>query len=749
MDKKEEEFNLKLLATFKIEAEEHIKNLSQGLIMLEGKLPPEKEKEVLETIFREAHSLKGAARSVSQGQIQQICQSLENVLDGLKKRKLEFSENIFTTLYEAIDCVSQVLQGKADETLILLLSERLDFLSLQKKEEAIPKVVVQETPVVKALKDSSLEAPSSKTIRISIQKLDELMQQVEEMLMLKLASKKQVNDLQNLLFELEEWDKKWGQVQKEVYALRASKQGDFDSLIHKKEYASKLLDYFEWHEHFMNSLEEKMRLLTKTAMQDHRLASSVVDMLLEDTKKVLMQPLSVLYEVFPRMCRDISHALGKDVRLEMIGGDIEVDRRILEEIKDPMIHLLRNCIDHGIESKEERLKYNKEPSGLIQIIASQVSGNRMEMLIIDDGKGIDIEKVKAKGVEQKLFSRSEAENLTKDEVLSLILHSGISTSNMITELSGRGLGLGIVSEKVDRLGGQVVVESEKGKGTTFKILLPLTQATFRGIQVKVNEHNFIVPTHNVRRVLRLKKDEIRSTEGRLTINVDDKAIAFVNLASVLKIPVQDEEKKEYTYAVVLKSSEKMIAFAVDEIINEQEVLVKTLGKEVQHVNNILAATVTEWGQVIPILNPPDLIKSATLDDHVSKFLEVEDKAEEKKKTILVAEDSITSRMLLKNILEAAGFEVKATVDGVEAFGAFTEGPYDLLLFDVEMPRMDGFTLTKKIRSTEKGKHLPIVLCTSRGSKEDREQGIEAGANAYIDKNSFTQDNLLNIIKRLL
>jgi len=778
MDTKETEFIAKLLTTFKIEAEEHLKLLSDGLLALESEQAEKKRKSLVEEIFREAHSLKGAARSVNHETIQSICQSLENVLAAWKQGRLNVSREVFDTLYATVDIIGKLIalppksESKEDNITLIALMLRLDQLLIAKQmaaplstpppsaplesatpiEQPPPSAPLESATPIEQPQDSSGPSPSKqKTIRIPLDKLNKLLQEVEEMLMLKLAARQQVNDLRNMQDLLKVWDKKLERMHADIHSIRVIVEGTDRAQIDQTKIMQNTLGFIDWQQQFIKSLKDNLNRLVKMSAQDYRLAGGAVDTLLDDTRKLLMQPFSTLIDVFPRMIRDISHSQKKEIRLEVLGGEIEIDRRILEEMKDPLTHIIRNCIDHGIELPEVRVKANKPPYGTIKVVASQVSSNSMELLITDDGQGINFDKVKASAIEQGVLTATDAALLNEQEALMLVFQSGVSTNPIITELSGRGLGMGIVSEKVDKLGGQVYIETKMGQGSSFRIVLPLTLATFRGMQIKVADQDFIIPSHNIKRVIRIRASELKSVENQEIISVDDRAVSFIPLSNILQLSTsRSKDPDAMLNAVIVKSAERTIAFGVDQIVNEQEVLVKALGMQLKRVKNVLAASITEWGQVIPILNPQDLVKSS-LTARVSRPSQevIAEEAEEKKKVILLAEDSITSRLLIKNILESAGYEVKAAVDGLEAFSLFKLEKIDLVLSDVEMPRMDGFVLTEKIRSLEKGKKIPVVLCTSRESTEDKEHGIEVGANAYLEKSRFSQVYLLDILKKLL
>jgi len=393
----------------------------------------------------------------------------------------------------------------------------------------------------------------------------------------------------------------------------------------------------------------------------------------------------------------------------------------------------------------------KPRHGTISLSINQTEGNKVEIFFSDDGQGIDSERVKEEAVARGVISRKEAKNLNEHEALPFIFRSGITTSPMITQISGRGLGLTIVQEKAEQLGGSLTLETNPGKGSTFKILLPVTMATFKGILVKVAGDLYVVPTSHVERVLRVRKEYIKTVENNNTIPLNGRTLSLVELADVLELPEKENkaEESDYITVLVLGVDEKQIAFKIDEVLTEQEVLVKSMGKQLSRVRNIAGATVLGSGEVVPILNAQDLLKSAVRVKFAAVTADMSEKeAETQGKSILVVEDSITSRMLIKNILESSGYSVKTASEGLDGFNMLKSGNFDLVVADVEMPNMNGFELTQRIRSDKSLSQIPVILCTSLQSREDRERGVDVGASAYIVKSSFDQSNLLEVVKRL-
>ena len=766
MASQNDDFLKKLLSTFKMEAGEHLSALSSGLIALEQEPQTEKQAKLIETIFREAHSLKGAARAVNLVEIETFCQPLESVFSALKRKGVTLSPAFFDLLHKAIDALGKLLlsieaqRTPAEKSLIAQLAQDLEGAAKgtlplpQGKELKETEEESSAAPGPEALPLPMERVPLADTVRIATAKLDSLLLQAEELLSAKLTAKQRAAELREVHATIGVWKKEWAKIHPDLRNLQQSleRNGKRNGQEKQNPQVRNLAEFLEWNHSFIKSLESTLESLTKWAEQDHRSLGGMVDNLLGDMKKVCMLPFSSLLEIFPKFVRDLSRDQGKEVDWAIQGAGVEVDRRILEEMKDPLIHLIRNCIDHGIEKPEERKEKKKSPRGTVTLAIAQRDGNKVEILVSDDGAGIDVAKVRAAAVKLGLVSQEEAAELGEQQVLSFIFHSGVSTSPIITDISGRGLGLAIVREKVGKLGGTVSAEVHPEVGTAFRIVLPLTLATFRGVLVRLDEHRFVLPTAHVERVVRVSQEGIKTVENRETIELDGQAVSLVRLGSVLELPQRaiTANPADTASAVVLNSAGEQIAFLVDEISAEQEVLVKSLGPQLPRVRNVAGATVLGTGKVVPILNVPDLMQSAVRVTTIPAAAGVvAEEGETKRKSILVAEDSITARTLLKNILESAGYNVKTSVDGVDAFTTLRTEDFDLVVSDVDMPRMSGFDLTAKIRADKKLSELPVVLVTALESRQDRERGIDVGASAYIIKSSFDQSNLLEVIRRLI
>ena len=587
------------------------------------------------------------------------------------------------------------------------------------------------------------------------------------MLAAKQAVGERTAELRNVLFSLTQWHKKWAKLSPDARKLQRIYESTTDAQRRDQPYlplAAKLVDFLYWNEQALGTLDSQLKALTRAAERDHQEVSVMVDNLLDDTKKVLMLPFSSLVDIFPKMVRDVSRTLGKEVNLITQGGEVEIDKRILEGLKDPLIHLLRNGIDHGIESPAERRKQGKPAGGTLQLAISQVSASTAEVLVSDDGAGIDQPAVIRAAIQAGTLSATDAETLSEQAeqaTLALIFQSAVTTSPMVTDLSGRGLGMAIVREKVEKLGGQISIETRLGHGTTFKITLPLTLATFRGIFVQAAGHTFVIPTSNVERVIRVRPKDIRSLENQETVVLQDRPIAFARLKSILNLrdirhtehAQQAQRVEGHLLALVIGTAEKRIAFCVDQVLSEQEVLFKSLGSYMTQIRYVAGATVLSSGTVVPILHTPDLLRAATdgaaPQRHMTAGTEAEEGTRRATPSVLLAEDSVTSRMLLKGILESAGYQVTTAIDGMDALTTLRKTHFDLLVSDVEMPRLNGFELTTHIRSDACYSQLPVVLVTGLDSQADRDRGIDAGANAYLIKGNFDHSNLLEVVRQLI
>jgi two-component system, chemotaxis family, sensor kinase CheA len=778
----DEEFLPKLREAFAIEAREHVQAMTDGLLELEKTSEPARQKQLTETIYREVHSLKGAAGAVNRTDLQTVCQAMEDVFSQWKRQTVEVAAESFDALSRTVDLIGKLLRqpdvarGAAEQEEIAVMTRRLgELLRTQPAISAaappvtasMPETVPAGTPHCASRQPPETDRPASpqpdtvpppaetpaqdgevpqlsETVRIRVSKMDSLLRKAEEMVAVKLTARQHALELGELGVALDAWRKEWGKVRDVTFSGLGGQSAAT---------LEKLGQFLEWNQSYMHAFEKRVTTLAGSAARDEHGIGMRVDELLDDAKRLVMLPFGTLLDLLPKMVRDLARAGGKEAGLSIHGREVEIDKRILQEMKDPLIHLVRNSVDHGIEKPAERARAQKPFSGTLTVTVSQRDAGKVEIVVSDDGAGINLDRVKAAAVRSGTLSAGDAPHLDDETAMAHIFDSGVSTSPIITEISGRGLGMAIVREKVEKLGGSIAIESAPGAGTTFRIVIPVTLATFKGILVRAGGQTFVIPTANVWRITRFRREDIQTVENTETMLLDGHAIAFVRLDEVLELtPRTGSDPKGFIEAVVLGAADKRIGFAVDEVLNEQEVLVKNIGKPLLRVRNVAGATVLGSGTPAIILNAADLLKSAVRMAGAGRRLTADaTKAPEEAHAlrILVTDDSVTSRMLLKNILESSGYQVTTAIDGVDALTALKTNDFDLVVSDVEMPRMDGFDLTAKIRADKKLAELPVVLVTALSSREHQERGIDVGANAYIVKSSFDQSNLLAVIRKLV
>jgi two-component system chemotaxis sensor kinase CheA len=740
-----------LRATFKVEAAEHLQTIGAGLLALERAPETAERLPIIETVFRAAHSLKGAARAVSFTDIESICQSLESVFASWKRGESAPNAKALDVAHRALDEVAAMLDVPA-VTAMPRPHAQPDALAPRATSASTQATMTAQPPKAPTLPASAAaKSADTETVRISVNSLDRRLLEAEELLAAKLAVNARAGEITALLGQLEQWRKECLRIQPQARALRRATEHNGDATPVPASVANGLTEFVDWNNDHLRSFEARVTALRRAADHDRLVVGKLVDDMLENSKKLLMLPLATLGLLLPKTVRDLCRDQGKEADLVIHGEDVKIDKRILEEIKDPLIHLLRNCVDHGIEPPGARQKAGKPPRATILLSVTQVNGNQVEIALQDDGSGIEVDKVKASAIKRGLLTAEAAASLSTDAALRLVFEPDVSTSPMITQVSGRGLGLAIVREKTEKLGGRVTIDSTRGAGTTIRMLLPLTLATFRGVIIECAQRLFIVPTAQIERAIRFRPADVQTVENRETMSLQGRTIALADLSQVLGLPSARQnggEEPAARPALILGVGEQRVAFAVDAIVDEREVLVKRLARPLSRVRNVAGATVLGSGEVAPILNVTDLLKSARHVSSSTRVAQTITPAAAPAKRVLVAEDSITSRMLIKGILESAGYDVKTAVDGMDAFTSLRSERFDVLVSDVEMPRLNGFDLTARVRGDRNLSELPVILVTALESREDRERGIDVGASAYLVKSDLDQSNLLEALRRL-
>ncbi len=747
-----------LRATFKVEAAEHIQAMNRVLLALE-KDPEEQERaEFMEEIFRDAHSLKGAAGAAAFGEVEAVAHRLESVFDEIRNGGIELGPDLCDVLYDGIDATEIIIEASFENRPHGLdlpdLYARLE--SAQQGQAPGPSTVDRPTSEeIDSQTESKADTQSHKTrkgntprptetIRVDTDKLDSLMTQAGELLVAGLKIDQCLSGVQSIGHSVEDWTREW-------LKFKAA----YSHLLHEDRYeeAAPLLKFLDLNQQKLKTLAAQLGNLRRSFSHDALHLSRVTSDLGGGVTKLRMLPVSTIFDTFPRLVRDLARDKGKEVDLLVRGAETELDRKMLQEIKDPLTHIMRNSVDHGIEPPEKRVQIGKPAQGTITVEAFQ-KGSSILIRVTDDGAGIDVERVKQTALTQGLITADEMQTMSDEAARQLIFASGLSTSPTITETSGRGVGMDVVRKNIEGLHGRVDVDSTLGQGTRITLTLPLTLTATQTLLVQVGEQVYGVPISAVERIRRIRLQDVSAVEGKEAIVVNDEPVSLAYLSDILELPYQERAitPDEKLLTVILGTGKQRIAFLVDGVVGQQDSVVKSLGKQLSRVRNVAGATILGTGQVVMILNPLDLVKSVRRLKNWTTITAQASRTQtemSRRATILVVDDSLITRHLEKNILEAAGYEVQVAKDGVDALGVLLSEDCDLVVSDIAMPRMDGFELTASLRGNPRFRETPVVLVTALDSREDKERGIEVGADAYIVKGEFDQGSLLQTVEQLI
>lgn len=699
---------------FKAESQEHLQHLDDALLRLE-KNPSDQA--LLEEAFREAHSLKGAARMLGLGAIQAPTHRLEDELNAARRGATPLDAAMLTRMTLELATIRRLaLEASA-------LGSAPGPAAM-----AVPPVF-SESEVARSASASSPGAatPAAESgpapfridsVRVDTRKLDALMTHAGELTVTKTRVARRLADIDALLALAEELARNRGMgVAQERLArmtamlvrLRGGSSED-----------SARLDYIA------GELESGIRLIR-------------------------LLPLSNVFSLFPRLVHDLGQEQGKEVELVIEGEATNADKRILEEIKDPLMHLLRNAVDHGIEPPQAREQAGKARTGRIRIKASQTASSVM-IEVSDDGRGLDEAAIKCAALKRGLAGEEALAAMSSAQIQSLIFSPGMSTAGFVTDVSGRGVGMGVVRANVERLKGVIELQSAPGQGTSIRILLPVTLATVRVLIVQVNGHPYGLPVECVQVLRQVGNAEVCTVAGRNAVMHQGRAVSIARLGDLLELPPvtapgQGGDASAASPCVLLSLGGEPFGVLVDALLDEQEVVLKPQSALLERVRNVAGATILDSGEICMVLNPQDL--RASLGKSVAPPRTEVSETAAMKKAILLAEDSITTRTQEARILENAGYEVVTAVDGLEAWNKLATRAFDAVVTDIVMPNLSGLALTEKIRAEPKYAELPIILVTSLASDEDKRRGLEAGADAYLTKPAFDQQLLLDCLERLL
>ncbi len=795
----DDEFKKKLLATFREEAGEYVNTITEGLLELE-KTGPVTGAPVTERVFRTIHSLKGAARAVNLKEIELVCQNLENVFAAIKKGAYFPDADAYDIFHSALKVIRAHLQdlpaspsGSAEIIIAirkLLVPKKSEGQDLKSDIRPPDSTSPHTSPVIRVVTSVGQDAgvrverssfstdfseknwpvtpgpipvqpskknegphkrtESSTTVRISAHKLDRLIAGSDDLLTTRLFITHRMGELEEMMTRFAQWRWNHALVSSDLYLLREAIAGTKKTTLPPDLVVPlrHMLEFLEYDREFMAYLRHDLGAHIRATELDRSALETSTSEIADLIHDAVLVPISEILLPFSGFVREYSRSTGKKVDLIIEGEEIEMDRRILESLKDPLMHLINNSIDHGIEYPDIREVEHKPEQGIVRIRIIPHSGSNVGIEVSDDGAGIDCNNVRNAAVKNGIITAPEAGKLTDEEAIWLIFRSGLSVKPDATDISGRGLGLAIVEDTVTRLGGNVILTSQLGKGTSITIKVPMRLATFRGVVVRSGSHRYVLPMKQVRQVFRAKPDAVVFQDNRPTINLNGELISLIRLTDALGISKyhHTSEIPSAIPIIVIAYGAGQIACMVDEVLQVQEIVVRPLGSQLRRVKRITGAAILGDGTVAIVLDPIELIQEAIKTDHPVSYRERDPTISGR---ILVVEDSVTSRTFLANILEQEGHDVMTARDGMEAFAMLKEDEFDMVVSDVDMPRMNGFTLTEKIRADTRLSHMPVVLVTSLDTKEDRAHGIAVGADVYMEKSGFEKVKFSSVIYELL
>ncbi|MEA5452671.1 hybrid sensor histidine kinase/response regulator [Leptolyngbya sp. CCNP1308] len=770
---------------FKTASAERLQALDDGLLKLENH--PD-DLALLDGLMREAHSLKGDGNMLGVTDLGKIAHHLEQILGDLKRGEAVLSADLCDRLAHGLTAMKQLVhEATTGEptgvNLFYVLAELMGApLSPQPPTPAATAIATAppksqnspdlcpEPPPEPVLPTPSPPHPSPsppdpdltqsadyriETIRVPTQSLDALMTQSGELTVTKIRVAHRLAEIDAITNLWEEWSRDFLMNR---FLLHDAQQG--------KPVWQQLDSFQNRTEQHLEQLGTLVQQLSSALHADTARLETITDGLEEGIRTLRLLPLSTLFNLFPRLVRDLARQEGKQVQLLIEGGDTRVDKRILEEMKDPLLHMIHNAIDHGIESPAERLRQGKPEVATITLRGYRTS-TRISIEVSDDGRGLNVESIKQAAVRRGLYRPEELELLTPAQIQGLILSQGFSSRTLVTEISGRGVGLDVLRTNVERLKGSIDIQSTPGEGCTLRIQLGTTLATAHVLLVAAGGQTFALPAEYVETACLVQASEIFTLEGHDTILRDDRPVSVVWLSDLLNLPRAEPKQRGRSQqsdggeppqrrlaCMILQSGPDRLGVFIEALLDEQEVVLKPQSQLLKRVRYIAGATILGTGDVCMVLNPQDLIaavrdrgRSPSLPAVNLDAAEAQDEA--RPRCILLVEDSIATRTQEKRILESAGYEVVTAVDGLDGFNKLRSRPFDAVVSDVQMPNLDGLGLTQRIRQQREYSELPVVLVTTLASEDDRRRGAEAGANAYITKGSFTQDLLFETLNRLI
>lgn len=759
-----------ILEDFLVEAFELVEQIDHDLVELESN--PE-DLELLNRIFRVAHTVKGSSSFLNFDVLTKLTHHMEDVLNKARHGELKITPDIMDVVLESIDRMKTLLNSIRDNgndsaigmdiepicaKLTAISEGNVSAVASASEEPKVePKVepkeeVVPATPEPSAEPDVDVNQLSDSEVEAEIERLLKVRKAEDQAR----RAQKQKNATPTAPKPATETGG-----EKKVPASGGG-GGGMDQTIRVE---VKRLD------HLMNLIGElvlgKNRLLKiyddveeryegEKFLEELNQVVSQLSIITTDVQlavmKTRMQPIAKVFNKFPRVVRDLSRELGKQIELEIMGEETELDKSIVEEIGDPIMHMIRNSCDHGVEDPATRKANGKPEKGVVQLKAYN-EGNHIVVEITDDGKGLDASGLKMKALEKNFITEKEAKQMTDKEAFALIFKPGFSTAAKVTNVSGRGVGMDVVKTNIEKLNGVIEIDSELGKGSTFKLKIPLTLVIIQSLLVGTQEEFYAIPLASVLETVRVPIDNIYTIEGKNVLRLREEVLSLVRLSDVFGVK-QVLESGDQTYVVIIGVAESKLGIIVDTLVGQEEIVIKSMGDYLQNIQGIAGATIRGDGRVTLIIDVGammDMAKEIKVDIKAQLESSVKKPKEQPSDyKVLIVDDSKMDRTLMQKALEPLGISLIEATNGVEALNIVKSGDHeiDAMLIDIEMPRMDGYTLAGEIRKYSKYRNLPLIAVTSRTSKTDRLRGVEVGMTEYITK-PYSPEYLENVVRKNL
>jgi two-component system sensor histidine kinase and response regulator WspE len=733
---------------FRTEAENLTQALTQGLLALERN--PAAADHV-DACMRAAHSFKGAARIVDIESGVALAHAMEDFLVAVQEGRVALDQRRIDLLLEGVDLMMAITRtpdlepgqpaGSRKHDVDAFVENLARVLAGQDNDEpstapASPVMSEPAEPRPAAAAASVERASSDRVLRVTVDNLNRL---------LGLAGESLVDS---------RWLRPFGQSLLRLKRLNYECAKAIDNL--RDALPEQALDeraQAAMADARRRVLECQQFLATRLHELDacERQSTSLAHRLYDQALACRMRPFADGVQGFPRMVRDVGRTLGKQVRLEIVGADTQVDRDILEKLDAPLGHLLRNAIDHGIEPPAERRAAGKEPESVLRLEAHHGAG-AFHVVVSDDGRGIDIDELRKAVVQRGLAGSETARTLSENELLEFLFLPGFTMKNEVTEISGRGVGLNVVQDMIKQVRGVVRISSQRGSGTRFHLQLPLTLSVVRTLLVEVAGEPYAFPLAHVVCAVKLAREKIEVLEGRQHFNFDGQQIGLVSAHQVLK-GSEPELVGDELPVVVLGEQHNRYGLTVDRFLGGRELVVQPLDPRLGKIKDVSAAALMEDGSPVLIVDVEDLVRSMERLAATDRLTRVQrtaaDAGQQRRKRVLVVDDSLTVRELQRKLLDHRGYDTEVAVDGMDGWNAARGGHFDLIVTDIDMPRMDGIELLTLIRKDAKLKSMPVVILSYKDRDEDRRRGLDAGADYYLTKSSFHDDTLLRAVVDLI